>query len=117
MLRNGASLLAERVWLPPDRRKPTRLRLRFEDPLLLLPRNVHALRSEESLAEASVSCELVAIDVSKSDSSKAYLMFHPKGPNLRLSKTFAWKKHKPLSNLLKASGLEQVSNSSGLTKF
>ena len=66
VLRNGASLLAERVWLPPDRRKPTRLRLRFEDPLLLLPRNVHALRSEESLAEASVSCELAAIDVSNS---------------------------------------------------
>ena len=63
VLRGTASLLHAPQYAPPSRRRPTKMHLVFDDPLLLMPRNHLALRDEAQLGAASLWCEADRIEV------------------------------------------------------
>ena len=56
--RGVSDLSIARVWVPPNRFRPTRLRLDIASPVILLPRNVFALTDEHQLAQHSLRVDL-----------------------------------------------------------
>ena len=63
VLRGTASLLHAPQWAPPSRRRPTKMHLVFDEPLILMPRNHLAACDEAQLSAASLWCEADRIEV------------------------------------------------------
>ena len=61
VVRGVSDLSIARVWVPPNRFRPMRLKFAIAQPTILCPRNVHALDSEELLAQHSLHVRLRAV--------------------------------------------------------
>jgi hypothetical protein len=61
VVRGVSDLSIARVWVPPNRFRPMRLRLQIASPVILVPRNVYALTDERQLAEHSLRVDLSTV--------------------------------------------------------
>ena len=61
VVRGVGDLSIARVWVPPNRFRPMRLKFSIAEPTILLPRNVHALADETLLAEHSLHVHLKSV--------------------------------------------------------
>ena len=84
VVRGVSDLSISRVWLPPNRYRPMRLRFHIDQPLLLVPRNVHALRDEQLLAGRMQASAPELMDLSnESEATKKAYGLDRKTPDIR----------------------------------
>ena len=60
-MRGVSDLSIARAWVPPNRFRPMRLAFNIAEPLILVPRNVHALDDEGLLAAHSLHARLRSV--------------------------------------------------------